>query len=139
MEAPELINTITNNPKDPYQKVCRYRFCPKKEFTANRLNQEFCCYDHKKKENNFKAKKIRDKTKRNDFMARRNRKILEEKYKEGKKEVTLNELESQGFLYDYHTEFKKETNLNIMVPFYYEFGLVRYDKESLNNYKIWKK
>lgn len=138
METTELINTIVNKPRDPYKKYCKYRYC-KREFTANRLNQEYCCYDHKKKENNFKAKEIRDKTKRIDFITRRNRKILEEKYKEGKIEVTLDELESQGFIYDYNTETKKGKNLNIPVPFYYEYGLIKYDVESSNNFKIWKK
>jgi len=139
MESTEFLNKITNKPRDPFQKICKYRFCEKKEFNADRLNQEYCCYDHKKKENNFKAKIDRDKTKRIDFYIKKNRKILEKKYKEGKIEVTLDELESQGFIYDYHTETKKETNLNIRVQFYYEYGLVRYDKESLNNFKIWKK
>ena len=53
--------------------------------------------------------------------------------------MTLDELESQGFIYDYNTETKKGKNLNIPVPFYYEYGLIKYDVESSNNFKIWKK
>ncbi len=137
METSEFNNKILNKTRDPYQKVCKYRFC-NKEFIAKRLNQKYCSPECKIKENNLKAKIKRDATKTTDFYLKNNRRILEGKYKAGKIEVTLDELESQGFIYSYHTETKKETNLKIKVPFYYEFGLVKYDEESPNNYNIWK-
>lgn len=129
----------SENRGNPYRKICRYRFCPKKEFTAERLNQEYCCYDHKVKENNLKAKTIRDKTKSMDYYLKNNRKILDEKYNKGELKVKLDKLESQGFILDYHTETKKETKLKVIVPFYYEYGLVRYGEESSNNFMICKK
>ncbi len=136
METPEFINTITNNPKDPYKKNCKYRFCPKKEFTADRLNQEYCCYDHKKYENNFKAKAIRDKTKGIDYIQKKNRKILENFYNSGKTKAFLSELELEGFDYQYHTHARKDIETNSRIAYYFEYGLIYINSSGLKMVEI---
>lgn len=138
METPVFINTIAHKPRDPYQKICSYRFCKRKEYTARRLNQGYCCYEHKVKENNFKAKEIRDKTKDIDFIKRRNRKILEEFYNSGKAEVYLNDLELRGFKYQYSTHTEKDSDGNTRIPFYYEYALVLMSSGIWKQFKIIK-
>ena len=138
MATSEIINKIMDRLKDPYQKMCKYEYCDKKEFTAKRLNQEYCCANHKMKANNLKAKEKRDATKKINSILIRNREILKDFYNRNKVNVTLNELQDLGFEYDFHTHRKKETKLNIMVPLYYEFGLIKDNEQSLSFIKIWK-
>ena len=76
MEASEIITELVNRSKDPYSKICKYEYCPNKEFTASRLNQEYCSYDCKKKANNLKAKQKRDSTKKINLILLKNRDIL---------------------------------------------------------------
>ena len=123
--------------KDPYQKLCKYEFC-KKEFIARRLNHDYCCPDHKTKANNMKAKVKRDATKKINYILQNNRAILEDLYNKDQINVTLNKLQEMGFEYDFHTHRKKETRLKLMVPFYFEFGLINDKEESLNLFIIWK-
>ena len=118
----------------PYTKICKYKFC-REIFTAKRLNQEYCCNDHKIKANNWKAKSLRSNTKKIDYILHRNRSILESIYKDGRFEVTLNGLETLGFIYNYSTDIKKESNTNKRIPFYYEFGLIPINN---NLFKIYK-
>ncbi len=125
-------------PKDPYQKLCKYEFCDEKEFIARRLNHDYCCPDHKSKAASVKAKEKRDATKKINYILLNNRAILEDLYNKGRINVTLNELKELGFEYDFHTHRKKETRLKIMVPFYYEYGLINDKEESLSFFKIWK-
>jgi hypothetical protein len=138
METPEFLNTIADKPSDPYQIICKYRFCPKKEFTAERLNQQYCCNNHKVKENNFKAKKIRDKTKGIDFITRRNRKILEDFFNSGKTDVYFNDLELQGFNHKYSTHTEKGSDGKTRIPYYYEYGLVLISSDIWRQFKIIK-
>ncbi len=138
METSEIIKNIINRPKDPYRKICKYEHCPNKEFTASRLNQEYCSSDCKKKANNLKAKKKRNATKKVNYILKNNRDILEDLFNKGQKNVTLNELQELGFDYGFHTHRKKDTKLEIMVLFYYEYGLYNEKEDSLNFFTIWK-
>lgn len=134
----EVVKKILDMSKDPYQKLCKYKFCDRKEFTAKRLNQEYCCPDHKIKANNLIAKEKRDATKTINNILHRNRDILENFYNKNHLNVTLNELQELGFEYDYHTHRNKESRLKVMVPFYYEYGLINEKEDSLNFFTIWK-
>ena len=138
MATSEIVNKIMDRLKDPYQKLCKYEFCDKKEFTARRLNQEYCCTNHKMKANNLKSKEKRDATKKTNFILLTNREILKDFHNRGQVNVSLNELQELGFEYEIHTQRKKETNLGIMVPFYYEYGLIPDKEQSLDTFIIWK-
>ncbi len=124
-----------DNQMDPYKKNCKYRYC-NREFVAKRLNQLYCNYDHKKKENNCKAKEIRDKTKDIDFIIRRNRRILKDFFYSGKTEVNYNDLELQGFNHKYSTHIEKESDGNARIPYYYEYGLVLINSDIWRQFKI---
>ena len=138
MEASEIITELVNRSKDPYSKICQYEYCPNKEFTASRLNQEYCSYDCKKKANNLKAKEKRDSTKKINLILLKNRDILRDFYNSGKINLTLNELEDMGFKIDFHTHRKKDTTSTKMVPCYYEYALLHKDGQSLIFLEIWK-
>ncbi len=105
----DVVSTIFDKIKDPYLKICKYKFC-KKEFRATRLNQEYCCLACKVKANNFIAKNKRDLTKKINAISWKNREILYDCYSRGNLNVTLNELTKLGFIYEYHTHTKKEPN-----------------------------
>jgi len=137
METSEILKKVMDVVKDPYRKICKYKFC-KKEFIATRLNQEYCCLECKIKTNNLKAKEKRDATKKINLILQKNREILKDFYNRNHLNVTLIELQELGFEYDYHTHRKKETKFNIMVPFYYEYGLINEKEDSLNFFTIWK-
>ncbi len=137
MEISEILNKMMDKPKDPYRKICEYIHC-KKEFIASRLNQKYCSPECKMKANNLKANEKRDATKKINSILIRNREILKDFYNGNKVNVTLSELQDLGFEYDFHTHRKKDTKLNILVPVYYEFGLIKDNEQSLNLLKIWK-
>ena len=137
MEASDILNQLMDKPKDPYKKICKYKHC-KEEFIASRLNQEYCCPECKMKANNLKSKEKRDATKKINSILIRNREILKDFYNRNKVNVTLNELQDLGFEYEFHTHRKKETKLDIMVPFYYEYGLIPEKEQSLDIFVIWK-
>ena len=137
MEASDILNQLMDKPKDPYKKICKYKHC-REEFIASRLNQEYCCPECKMKANNLKSKEKRDATKKTNFILLRNREILKDFHDRGQDNVSLIELQGLGFEYELHTQRKKETKLDIMVPFYYEYGLISEKEQSLEVFVIWK-
>ena len=138
MGTSEIISNILARSGDPYQKICKYMYCPNKEFTATRLNQEYCCLAHKVKANNLIAKKKRDISKKVNAVLLNNREILHSCHNNGKINVTLNELKDLGFFYEYHTHSKKELKSGRLVRCYYDYGLVQGEEQTLNFLTIWK-
>ena len=137
METSEVLKKMLDKPKDPYKKICKYKPC-QKEFIANRLNQEYCCPECKMKANNLKSKAKRDATKLTNITLLKNREILKDFHDKGQVNVSLQELQELGFEYEFHTQRKKETKLDIMVPFYYEYGLIPEKEQSPEFFTIWK-
>ncbi len=137
MGTSDILNKMMDKTKDPYRKICKYKHC-QKEFIASRLNQEYCCPECKMKANNIKSKEKRDATKTINFILNRNRDILKYFHDMGRVNVSLNELQGLGFEYEIHTHRKKETKLDIMVPFYYEYGLIPEKEQSPEFFTIWK-
>jgi len=133
----EILNKMMDKPKDPYRKICKYIHC-QKEFIASRLNQDYCSPECKMKANNLKSKGKRDATKKINVILLRNRDLLKDFHDRAQVNVSLNELQELGFEYEFHTQRKKETKLGTMVPFYYEYGLIKDDEQSLDIFKIWK-
>jgi len=82
---------------DPYWKKCRYRFCDKDSFLAKRLNQEYCCPEHKTKENNWITREKRLLMKDQMQLQMKNEKILRSFYESGKYIVSSGELANAGF------------------------------------------
>ncbi len=127
---------MINHSKNPYIKLCKYKHC-RKEFEAKRLNQEYCCQDHKIKANNIKGKEKRDATNRIYNILLKNREILKSFYNKSKVKVTLQELENAGFIFGYHTQMKKIKDQNISIPMCFEYGLIK-DEDQPNIFEIWK-
>lgn len=138
MATTDIVQTILDKAKDPYLKTCRYKHC-KQEFTATRLNQEYCCYDHKKKANNLKAKELRDNTKKINSILRNNRGILHDFYSTGNFNVSLNELVEKGYQYNYHTDTDKDPETKALIHWCYEYGVSQPEQHTLNFLKIWKR
>ena len=137
MATTDIMRTILDKAKDPYLKTCKYKFC-KKEFRATRLNQEYCCLACKGKANNLIAKNKRDISKKINTILLKNREILHNCYSKGSINVTLNELNEPGFIYEFHTHTKKEPKSGKMVRCYYDYGLIQGDEQALNFITIWK-
>lgn len=119
---------------DPYLKTCRYKFC-EESFMARRLNQEYCSWAHKVKQNNWIARQERISTKGLDNISHSNRKILKHLYASGIISVTYKKLKGLGFIIDFYTHVKKDNESNNRILFFYEYGLVPDDPD---NYKIIK-
>jgi hypothetical protein len=115
-------------------KRCRYERC-QKPFWPSRLNQAFCTPDCKTRHNNSIARNIRQSTKGIDMALKKNLLILQEFFVTGRTEVTIEELERNGFTYSVHTGMRKAQEGKNMFPVYYNYGLIHI---GLNKFKIEK-
>ena len=84
------------NLNDPRWKVCKNRFCAK-DFYAKRLNQEYCCYECKVKENNWKDREVREALKKYTAVMKKNMEALKSLSKGIYTTVTRAQLLAAGF------------------------------------------
>src|ERR1051325_9562270 len=94
-------------PVSPYLKKCRYRFCLK-DFLAHRMNQYYCCSDHKIRENNWIARQKRQMVNPLVTLQLNNEKVLQNFHKSGKYQVTLQELVGAGYDFSAPTQKLKD-------------------------------
>lgn len=111
------------NSENPYQKSCRFDRCGK-EFTARRLNQEFCCREHHIAHNNAKARSRRQLVKNINAVLQKNLLILDGLIQDGKKETTEQYLGQLGFNFLYHTHRMLDETKTKHILFYYTVGIV---------------
>ena len=119
---------------DPYQKICLYKYCGA-SFKAKRTNQDYCCSGHRIKANNDIARDERKATGRYDLQLKKNRRVLNSFFLEGKTEISLRELEFNGFNYEVTTKVRFGQGSVINELCYFEFKLIKKDQ---NNFKILK-
>jgi hypothetical protein len=120
--------------KNPYQKICKYKFC-QKEFKASRSNQKYCCRKHYIMHNNAKAKAVRDATKDRDYTFHKNWLILKRLHTAGTREIDRITLEKEGYELGVCTHSWKIAGTSRYVLFCYDFGL---EMTEDKNYKILK-
>jgi hypothetical protein len=121
---------------DPYRKICKYKACGK-PFTAKRMNQEYCPGDCKKKENNGKARLERQVTKPADQRIKKNRRILEQFFNSNITEVTLRDLEFQGFNHLFSTSRGLDDKGGYSIPHYMNYSLKTIGNNKLKIEKLW--
>lgn len=121
---------------DPYKKTCKYIAC-KQTFIARRLNMEYCSADCKKKENNGRASKFRKLIFKIAAQLKLNRQILENFYISSKREITMKELELNGFDYTKLTELIKGENGAFDVPAYYNYSIEQLINKNFKITKLW--
>ena len=116
---------------NPYRKICRYRFC-QKPFTADRLNQEYCCDKHKQDENNWKARLDRIRMKDQTARQKKCEKMLESIFRCERFIVKRKELEDIDFDFTANCSTLKEKTIRgtIITKMYFDFGLQGIDENT---------
>jgi len=119
---------------NPYIKTCKNYYC-RREFEARRSNNEYCCPEHKSKQNNRIARNRRNRIKAIQNILVKNMLILERLSKRDGVTVKWEELAQLGFQYKYHTHQVLTEDKSKWIQFYYTLGLLKLEN---NNFQIIK-
>ena len=118
--------------ENPYKKNCISRFC-EKEFLAKRLNQEYCSMNCKIQENNWKARELRHLSKPVAEQLKLNRKVLHTNFSDGKKNISMLELQMERFDLRINSGVMKDDTGKYTIPKFLDYTL---KKISENNFEI---
>ncbi|MBK7310346.1 MAG: hypothetical protein IPI93_06030 [Sphingobacteriaceae bacterium] len=121
--------------KDPFNKECLYSAC-KKQFTAKRRNQEYCCSECKKKANNGKASNWSAMVKKILVQHKINWQVLHDLFSAGHIEV------AEQFLMANKFNHSKPTGIDIdkegyLIPEFYNYALERIGENKFKIIKLW--